>query len=179
MRRLDRAREAVVAAVDLRVAVDQGWLVQNVVDATRLPRAVEQPDQDRVVTPEEWAQIRLQRCGEGTVLMCDLALDCGLRYEEVVALRPMDVVKGDERSASHVWIGQYDRVDAASGPSAAAESPLSPTALEQLSAVVVANASLSAAEKAALLLELSRQTTDSNADQPPPVAQLARSAPAR
>ena len=106
MRRLDRAREAVVAAVDLRVAVDQGWLVQNVVDATRLPRAVERPDEDRVVTPEEWAQIRLQLSGEGTVLLCDLALDCGLRYEEVIALRPRDVIEGDERNASHVWIRQ-------------------------------------------------------------------------
>ena len=97
--------EAVVAAVDLRVAVDQGWLVQHVVDATRLPRAVEQPDQDRVVT-QEWAQIRLQLSGEGTVLLCDLALDCGLRYEEVIALRPMDVLDADARNASHLWIRQ-------------------------------------------------------------------------
>ena len=97
---------AVVAAVDLRVAVDQGWLVPNVVDAARLPRAVEQPDQDRVVTPEEWAQIRLQLSGEGTVLMCDLALDCGLRYEEVIALRPMDVLDADALNASHLWIRQ-------------------------------------------------------------------------
>ena len=88
----------------LRVAVDQGWLVQNVVDATRLPRAMERPFQVRVVTPEEWAQIRLQLSGEGTVLLCDLALDCGLRYEEVVALWPMDVLDGDSRNASQVWI---------------------------------------------------------------------------
>ena len=52
----------------------------------------------------------------------------------------------------------YDRVAAASAPSVAAEPTLAPTALEQLSAVILANVSLSAAEKAALLLELSRQT---------------------
>ena len=73
-----RAKRSLLRSI-LRVAVDQGWLVQNVVDATRLPRAVERPDQDRVVTPEEWAQIRLKLCGAGTVLLCDLALDCGLR----------------------------------------------------------------------------------------------------
>jgi len=100
-----RAKRSLLRSI-LRVAVDQGWLLQNVVDATRLPRAVERPDQDRVVTPEEWAQIRLQLRGEGTVLLCDLALDCGLRYEEVVALRPMDVLDGDSRNASHVWIRQ-------------------------------------------------------------------------
>ena len=100
-----RAKRSLLRSI-LRVAVDQGWLVQNVVDATRLPRAVEQPDEDRVVTPEEWAQVRLQLSGEGTLLLCDLALDCGLRYEEVIALRPMDVIEGDKRNASHVWIRQ-------------------------------------------------------------------------
>ena len=67
---------------------------------------MERPDEDRVVTPEEWAQIRLQLAGEGTVLLCDLTLDCGLRYEEVIALRPMDVLDGDSRNAKHVWIRQ-------------------------------------------------------------------------
>ena len=100
-----RAKRSLLRSI-LRVAVDQGWLVQNVVEATRLPRAVERPDEDRVVTPEEWAQIRLQLAGEGTVLLCDLTLDCGLRYEEVIALRPMDVLDGDSRNAKHVWIRQ-------------------------------------------------------------------------
>lgn len=44
--------------------------------------------------------------GRGTLLLCDLTLDCGLRFEEVTALRAMDVVDGDERNASHVWIRQ-------------------------------------------------------------------------
>ncbi len=100
-----RAKRSLLRSI-LRVAVDQGWLVQNVVEATRLPRAVERPDQDRVVTPEEWAQIRLQLSGEGTVLLCDLALDCGLRDEEIIALRPMDVLDGDSRNARHAWIRQ-------------------------------------------------------------------------
>jgi integrase len=100
-----RAKRSLLRAI-LRVAVDQGWLVHNVVDATRLPRAPERPDEDRVVTPEEWAQIRLQLTGEGTLLLCDLALDCGLRFEEVTALRPMDVIDGDGRNASHLWIRQ-------------------------------------------------------------------------
>ena len=73
-----RAKRSLLRSI-LRVAVDQGWLVQNVVEATRLPKAAERPDRDRVVTPEEWAQIRLQLAGEGTLLLCDLALDCGLR----------------------------------------------------------------------------------------------------
>jgi len=34
-----RAKRSLLRSI-LRVAVDQGWLVQNVVDATRLPRAV-------------------------------------------------------------------------------------------------------------------------------------------
>lgn len=36
----------------LQVAVPQGWLTDNVVDPARLPKAVEQPDEDRVITPE-------------------------------------------------------------------------------------------------------------------------------
>ena len=36
----------------LQVAVPQGWLTDNVVDPVRLPKAVEQPDEDRVITPE-------------------------------------------------------------------------------------------------------------------------------
>ena len=100
-----RAKKSLLKAI-LQVAVGQGWLVDRVVDRARLPKAVEQPDEDRVITPEEWAQIRLQLSGEGTLLLCDLTLDCGLRFEEVTALRPMDVVDGDERNASHVWIRQ-------------------------------------------------------------------------
>ena len=72
-----RAKRSLLRTI-LQVAVDQGWLVQNVVNATRLPRPVERPDEDRVVTPEEWAQIRLQLSGEETLLLCDLSLDCGL-----------------------------------------------------------------------------------------------------
>lgn len=100
-----RAKRSLLRTI-LQVAVDQGWLITNVVNATRLPRAAEKPDEDRVITPEEWAQIRLQLSGEGTLLLSDLALDCGLRYEEVVALRPMDVLAADARNASHVWIRQ-------------------------------------------------------------------------
>ena len=69
----------------------------------------------------------------------------------------VDKVVGSERLAAMKVM--YDRVDAASAAPVAAEPPLSPTALEQLSAVVLSNASLSAADKAALLLELARQTT--------------------
>ena len=100
-----RAKRSLLRTI-LQVAVDQSWLVQNVVNVTRLPRAAEKPDEDRVITPEEWAQIRLQLSGEGTLLLCDLALDCGLRYEEVIALRPMDVLEADARNASHLWIRQ-------------------------------------------------------------------------
>jgi len=100
-----RAKKSLLKTI-LQVAVAQGWLADNVVDRARLPKAVEQPDEDRVITPEEWAQIRLQLSGEGTLLLCDLTLDCGLRFEEVTALRPMDVSDGDERNASHVWIRQ-------------------------------------------------------------------------
>jgi integrase len=100
-----RAKRSLLRTI-VQVAVDQGWLVQNVVNATRLPRTAEKPDEDRVITPEEWAQIRLQLSGEATLLLCDLALDCGLRYEEVIALRPMDVLDADARNASHLWIRQ-------------------------------------------------------------------------
>jgi integrase len=100
-----RAKRSLLKTI-LQVAVDQGWLTHNAVDRARLPRPVEQPDEDRVVTPEEWAQIRINLSGEGTLLMCDLALDCGLRYEEVTALRPVDVIDGDARNANHVWVRQ-------------------------------------------------------------------------
>jgi integrase len=100
-----RAKKSLLKTI-LQVAVGQRWLTDNVVDRTRLPKAVEHPDEDRVITPEEWAQIRLQLSGEGTLLLCDLTLDAGLRFEEVTALRPMDVIDGDERNASHVWIRQ-------------------------------------------------------------------------
>ena len=110
-----RAKRSLLKTI-LQVAVDQGWLAHNVVERTRLPRAVEQPNEDRVITPEEWAQIRLNLFGEGTLLLCDLTLDCGLRYEEVTALRPVDVVDGDGRNANHLWIRQ-------AGPGPAASSP--------------------------------------------------------
>ncbi|GAC1608613.1 MAG: hypothetical protein NVS3B26_06250 [Mycobacteriales bacterium] len=90
----------------MQVAVDQGWLVQYVVTATRLPRAVEKADDDRAITPEECAQIRLQLTGEGNRLLCDRALDCGLRYEEVIALRPMDRRDADAGNAPHLWTRQ-------------------------------------------------------------------------
>ena len=70
----------------------------------------------------------------------------------------VDKVVGSERLAAMKVM--YDRVAAASALSVTAEPTLAPTALEQLSVVVLANASLSAAQKAALLLELSRQTAD-------------------
>ncbi len=70
---------------------------------------MEQPNENRVITTEEWAQIRLNLFGEGTLLLCDLTLDCGLRYEEVTALRPVDVVDGDARDANHLWIRQAQR----------------------------------------------------------------------
>ncbi len=72
----------------------------------------------------------------------------------------VDKVVGSERLAAMKVM--YDRVAAASGPSVAAEPTLAPTALQQLSAVVLGNACLSTAEKAALLLELSRQTAASS-----------------
>ena len=70
----------------------------------------------------------------------------------------VDKVVGNERLTAMKVM--YDRVAAASAPSVTAEPTLAPTAPEQLSAVVLANASLSAAQKAALLFELSRQTAD-------------------
>ncbi|MCW2616385.1 MAG: hypothetical protein JWN08_3379 [Frankiales bacterium] len=38
--------------------------------------------------------------------MSDLALDCGLRYEEVTALRPVDVIDGDARNADQCGSGR-------------------------------------------------------------------------
>ena len=45
-----RAKRSLLRTV-LQAAVDQGWLVQNVVNVTRLPRAAEKPYEDRVITP--------------------------------------------------------------------------------------------------------------------------------
>ena len=46
-----RAKTSLLKTI-LQVAVGQGWLVDNVVDPARLPKPVEQPDEDRVITPE-------------------------------------------------------------------------------------------------------------------------------
>lgn len=46
-----RAKTSLLKTI-LQVAVPQGWLTDNVVDPARLPKAVEQPDKDRVITPE-------------------------------------------------------------------------------------------------------------------------------
>jgi hypothetical protein len=53
-----RAKRSLLKTI-LQVAVDQGWRTHNAVDRARLPRPVEQPDEDRVVPPEESAQIRI------------------------------------------------------------------------------------------------------------------------
>ena len=46
-----RAKTSLLNTI-LQVAVPQGWLTDNVVDPARLPKAVEQPDEDWVITPE-------------------------------------------------------------------------------------------------------------------------------
>jgi len=103
LRRVDHPREAVSAAGDPAGRGRPGLAGAERRGRHPLPRAVDRPDEERVVTPKEWAQIRLQLSGEGTVLLCDLALDCGLRYEEVIALRLMDV------TVAHLAGGHADR----------------------------------------------------------------------
>lgn len=46
-----RAKTSLLKTI-LQVAVPPGWLTDNVVDRARLPKAVEQPDEGRVITPE-------------------------------------------------------------------------------------------------------------------------------
>ena len=46
-----RAKTSLLKTI-LQVAVPQGWLTDNLVDPARLPKTVEQPDEDRVITPE-------------------------------------------------------------------------------------------------------------------------------
>lgn len=67
----------------------------------------------------------------------------------------VDKVVGTERLAAMQVM--YDRVHVASAPPVPAAASMPPGAVAELSAVVLANTGLSAAEKAALLLELSRQ----------------------
>lgn len=90
----------------LQVAVVNGWIDVNPVDAVPKPRARQTSDEDRVLTPSEWARLVAALSGRETQLLCRLALDTGLRFGEVSALRACDVVDATDTDPQHVWVRQ-------------------------------------------------------------------------
>jgi integrase len=100
-----RAKRLVLRGI-LEIARVNGWIDLNPVDAVPMPPKRQSTDEDRVITPDEWMRMRAQLSGRATLLLCDLALDAGLRYEEVTGLRPVDVVDGTSRDPQHLWIRQ-------------------------------------------------------------------------
>jgi integrase len=90
----------------LEIARVNGWIDLNPVDAVPEPPKRQRSDDDRVIVPDEWVRIRAQLSGRTTLLFCDVALDAGLRYEDVTGLRPIDLVDATLLDPQHFWIRQ-------------------------------------------------------------------------
>jgi integrase len=99
------AKRSVLRGI-LEIARVNGWMDLNPVDAVPEPPKRQHFNEDRVISPDEWTRIRAQLSGRATLLLCDLALDAGLRYEDVTGLRPVDLVDATARDPQHVWIRQ-------------------------------------------------------------------------
>jgi integrase len=93
----------------LNLAVLNGWIDgPNLVDAVEEPPKIQTEDEDRYITPDEWPLIRAGLSGEGTLLLVDTKLDTkldtGLRFGEITALRPCDVLDPTERDEAALWV---------------------------------------------------------------------------
>lgn len=89
----------------LDLAVRNGWIDgPNAVDAVDKPPKIQTEDEDRYIHPEEWPLIRAGLSGEGTLLLADTKLDTGLRFGELTALRPCDVLDPTEVNAAALWV---------------------------------------------------------------------------
>ncbi len=86
-----------------QVALVNGWIDLNPVDAVPEPPKVHK-GKDRAITPAEWGVIRSRLTGETTLLLVDTTLDCGSRFGEVTALRPVDVIDAGGGDPQHLWI---------------------------------------------------------------------------
>lgn len=99
------AKRSVLRGI-LEIARVNGWVDVNPVSAVPEPPKRQRSDEDRVIVPDEWMRIRAQLSGRATLLLCDLALDAGLRYEDVTGLRPIDLVDATPLDPQHLWIRQ-------------------------------------------------------------------------
>lgn len=89
----------------LNLAVLNGWVDgPNPVDAVPEPPKIQTEDEDRYITPDEWPLIRAGLSGEGTLLLADTKLDTGLRFGELTALRPCDVLDPTDRDEAALWV---------------------------------------------------------------------------
>jgi integrase len=88
----------------LQVAVVNGWIDLNHVDAVPEPPKVQTTDEDWVITPDQWTLLRSRLAGETTLLLVDLLLDTGLRFGEATALRPCDFIDAADGDPEHVWV---------------------------------------------------------------------------
>ena len=89
----------------LNLAVLNGWVDgPNPVDAVPEPPKFQTEDDDRYITPQEWPLIRAGLSGEGTLLLADTKLDTGLRFGELTALRPCDVLDPTEVDEAALWV---------------------------------------------------------------------------
>ncbi len=100
-----KAKRTALRAI-LEIAKVNGWIDLNLVDAVPAPPKRQSSDEDRVIVPDEWVRIRAQLSGRATLLFCDVALDAGLRYEDVTGLRPVDLVDATRLDPQHFWIRQ-------------------------------------------------------------------------
>jgi integrase len=88
----------------LQVAVVNGWIDLNWVDAVPEPPKVQTSDEDQVIAPADWTLIRSRLTGDTTLLLVDTLLDSGVRYGEATALRPVDLIDADEDEPCHLWV---------------------------------------------------------------------------
>jgi integrase len=99
------AKRSVLRGI-LEVARVNGWIDANPVDAIPRPPRRQTTDEGRAIIPEEWVRIRAQLSGPTTLLLADLTLDAGLRFEEVTGLRPIDLIDATPQDPQHVWVRQ-------------------------------------------------------------------------
>lgn len=97
----------------MEFAAVNGWLPNgNPVTAVPHPRRPPRPEggrhkqDDGTITPQEWGLIRDNLFGEGTVLLVEVKLDCGLRFGEVSGLRPVDLIDANDKDVQHLWVRQ-------------------------------------------------------------------------
>lgn len=89
----------------LKIAVVNNWMDVNYVDTIPEPRERPNDDDDKSLSPEDWAHLRSRMAGEVTRLYAETLLDSGIRRGEAIGLRAMDVISPtDDEPTQHLYI---------------------------------------------------------------------------